>query len=197
MMTTTRRRSMTRARLTDSGLVPVRKADVKAGHGYYLGASRSPSFVLVLAATDDMVRYCDSYSLAVQTQPRWVFEDLTVSARETLERAASDTVKAAESANESTAMGRLAKQCARVAAERVAAHGAPVCLADYDRFVARVKGAPGVDVYGIGQSYGVVGEWDDAANEVDVECTRDDLCRMLGRGLTLVSDRMIKACPKA
>ena len=199
MMTATRSaRSMTRARFTDSGLVPVRKADVKAGHGYYLGASSSPSFVLVLAATDDAVRYCDSYSLAVQTQPRWIFEDLTVSAHETVKRDAASYAKAAETANESTAGGRLTKQCARAAAERLAAHGAPVCLSNYDRYEVRVMGAPGVDVYRIGGNYGAVGNWDDSTNVVDVECSDEDMCAMLARdGVTKVSARLVKACPKA
>jgi hypothetical protein len=198
MMTATRSaRSMTRARFTDSGLVPVRKADVKAGHGYYLGASSSPSFVLVLAATDDAVRYCDSYSLAVQTQPRWIFEDLTVSAHETVKRDAASYAKAAETANESTAGGRLTKQCARVAAERLAAHGAAVVFSDYNRVECRVKGSATVDASRVGKDYGVVGDWDSEANEVTVECSEEDVCRMLGAGVTLGPLRVIKACPTA
>lgn len=198
MMTATRSaRSMTRARFTDSGLVPVRKADVKAGHGYYLGASSSPSFVLVLAVTDDAVRYCDSYSLTVQTQPRWIFEDLTVSAIGTIQRAAAASVKAAATADVATAAGRLAKRIADVYAGQVAAHGAAVVFSDYNRVECRVKGSATVDAYRVGKDYGVVGDWDSDANEVTVECSEEDVCRMLGAGVTLGRLRVIKACPTA
>ena len=198
MNLSTARRSAIRAALTSSGMRPARRTEIKPACGYYMGASSSPTFVLVLSVSDDMVRFCDSYSLAVQTQARWIFEDLVCTARETLVRAAEQSRIAAESADVSTAMGRRTKQIAEVCAGNLALHGAPVCLSNYDRYEVRVMGAPGVDVYGIGKSYGVVGNCDDAANVVNVECSDEDMCAMLAReGVTKVAARLVKACPKA
>jgi len=94
-------------------------------------------------------------------------------------------------------MGRLAKLCARVAAERVTAHGAPVELASFDRYEVRVKGEPGVDVYGVGQEHGMTGDWDDAANEVSVTGSAAEMAALLARpGLTQLSAKLVKACPR-
>lgn len=198
MNLSTARRSAIRAALTSSGMRPARRTEIRPACGYYMGASSSPTFVLVLAVTDETVRFCDSYSLAVQTQARWIFEDLVCRAHETLVRDAENNRIAAVGADLTTAIGRLAKRCAEMCAERLASHGAPVCLSNYDRYEVRVMGAPGVDVYGIGKSYGVVGNCDDAANVVNVECSDEDMCAMLAReGVTKVAARLVKACPKA
>jgi hypothetical protein len=69
-------------------------------------------------------------------------------------------------------------------------------VARFDRFEVRVSAPKGVDVYGIGKNWGVVGDWDDDANEVTVECDRDGVEAMVAAGLTIVSERVVKLCPR-
>lgn len=174
--------------ITASGLTPTRTTPVNAGHGYHYGASSSPSFVLVLAVSDSTVTFCDAYSLTRQSAPRWVFEDLAARGGLTMRRAAGVAHLAAKDAP-ATAAGSLAVQCAKVAAERAKAHGAPVTLADYDRVELRVRGEG--DVYGIATARGVVRDWQ--GSEVTVECSAADARAMLAaHPLEVVSRRTLR-----
>ena len=193
MMTTSRRRSTSRFALTASGLREPVTCDVKPGHGYYIGASSSPSYVLVLSVTDDTVRYADAYSLAVSQSPRWIFADLACTALATLKKRAEATAAYAASCPERERA--FAALCAEGSAGRVSAHGAPVTFADYDSVECRVSAPKGADVYGLAKDVGVVGNWDDDANEVDVECDRGDLPALAAKGLTILSTRTLKTCP--
>lgn len=195
-MTTTRRAS-SRFAVAGFGLRETRSCEIKAGHGYYIGASSSPSFVLVLAVEGSMVRYANAYSLEAHRDSRAVFEDMACSALDTLKKHAAQSAANAVNANESKAAGRLAKQIEKACAGRVAAHGAPVTFADHDKVEARVSAPKGADVYGIAKNWGVVGDWDDDANKVSVECNRGDLGHLAAAGLTIESVRLVKACPTA
>jgi hypothetical protein len=155
MQTMTRTRRPFRAALTESGLVPTKRCEVLAHHGYYFGGSSSPSFVLVLAVTDDYVTYCDARRLESRREQRWVFEDLVSRAGETMRKAAEQAAKDAATADTSKAWGRLAVQGAKLAEERVAMHGALVNLESYDRVRVELVAGEGVFVSG----RGAVGCW--------------------------------------
>jgi hypothetical protein len=197
MMTSTRRAaSPAHLALTASGFREPRTCDVKVGRGYYIGASSSPSFVVVLSVADSMVRYVNSYSLVESSVAMWIFADLACSALATLRKDVERARAEASRADTSTALGRLAVQIETVCEERAAAHGAPVDVARFDRFEVRVSAPKGVDVYGIGKNWGVVGDWDHDANEVSVECDRDGVEGMVAAGLKIVSERVVKLCPR-
>ena len=83
MIALTRTRRPYRAAITENGLVPTKRCEVLANHGYYFGGSSSPSFVLVLAVTAETVVYCDTYKLEPRSEQRWIFEDLATRAGET------------------------------------------------------------------------------------------------------------------
>lgn len=201
MMTTTRRpvrrSAPARACITPGGLTSPKRADVKAGHGYYMGASSSPDFVLVLAMAGDMVAYCGSRDHKRSVMARWIFEDLVSRAGETMRKDAEQTAAAAQGADTSKAMGRLSKQVAEMCAFRVARHGAPVTFADFDRIELVVSAPSDVDVYGVAKKWGIVGDWDSAANRIGVECDRVDVANITEAGLTIESERLVRACPTA
>ena len=96
-MTRTDRRPF-RAAITENGLVPTKRCEVLANHGYYFGGSSSPSFVLVLAVTAETVVYCDTYKLEPRSEQRWIFEDLATRAGETMRQHARQAAKDAETA---------------------------------------------------------------------------------------------------
>lgn len=189
-------RRVSRFALTGSGLRTPRGCEVKAGHGYYIGASSSPSFVVVLGVDGEVVRYVHAYSHAESRTERWIFAGLACSALDTLRNDAEQAAVNARNADASTAMGRLAQQIDRVCAERFASHGHAVDIARFDRFEVRVSAPRGVDVYGIAKTNGVVNDWDDDANEVTVECDRDGVDYLVGAGLKIVRERMTKRCPR-
>ena len=132
--------NMTRAALTASGLVQARNAPVHAGHGYYMGGASSPSFVLVLAVTEDSVTYCDAGRLEARREQRWVFADLVSRAGETVRNAAQQAAMGAKGADPSKAMGRLAILRAKVCADR---YGVLVNF-DSDKNVATIESARSV-----------------------------------------------------
>jgi hypothetical protein len=194
MLSTTRRSAPARFALTGSGLREPRTCDVKASHGYYIGASSSPSYVIVVGVDGDMVRYVDSYSLTESCAARWIFEDLACTALATLKKDEART-HAACTNNLEGASRRLAQMVADMCNHRVNAHGKAVNLADFDKMGLRVSAPKGVDVYGIAKNYGVVGGWDYDANEVDVECDRREIASLLDAGLTILTERLVKTCP--
>lgn len=165
-------------------------------HGYYIGASSSPTFVLVLGVDGDMVRYVNAHSLAEPRASVSIFGSLASSALATLAKDAARTAAAAEGADMTTAVGRLSRQVADMCAARVAAHGAPVVLSDYDKVELRVSAPGEIDVYGVAKMWGVVGDWNHEANAVSVECDREDIARLVAAGLTVESVSLVKACPR-
>lgn len=190
MMTTTRRRSASRAVLTSTGIREPRTCEVKAGHGYWMGASSSPSFVLVLGVAGDMVRYVNARTLEESRAALWIFSDLACSALDTITKRAEQ--------NFFPGIGlRLAQAMHDRAVADLAAHGAPVNFADCDRVVYRVRGTAEVDAERVGGAMGVSGNWDSEANEVDVETDRAGKAHLIAAGLTILSERLVKACPKA
>ncbi len=185
-------------RMGAQGMVRTAKADVKAGHGYWMGASSSPSFVLVLSADESQVVFCNSYTLDRQVIARWVFNDLVTTAGETVRRAAAAAKAAAASATDATAAGRLAIMMADHHAERAQDHGAKVDFSNYTRVEARIAAPAGVDVYGIAKAWGTLTDWDQEANEATIACSDYDLCRMIGaRPVKVLQCRTVKACPAA
>jgi len=58
-----------------------------------------------------------------------------------------------------------------------------------------VSAPAGVDVYGLAKNVGIVGDWDDDANKISVECAREDRGHLEAAGLTIESERVIKTCP--
>jgi hypothetical protein len=195
MMTSTRRAaSPARLALTASGFREPRACDVKVGHGYYIGASSSPTFVLVIGIDDDMVRYIDAHSLTESRVPTWIFADLACSALATLKKDEARTHAACTFRLEGVAR-RLAQDIADMCNYRVLRHGHAVEFADFDKVECRVSAPDGVDVYGLAKSWGVVGDWDSDANKVSVECDRSDIANLAEAGLTIESTRLVKACP--
>lgn len=184
--------NMTRAALTASGLVQTRNAPVHAGHGYYMGGSSSPSFVLVLAVTEDSVAYCDAGRLEARREQRWVFADLVSRAGETVRNAAQQAAMGAKGADPSKAMGRLAILRAKVCADRVEDHGAPVVFADHDRvrFVVTSDG----DAYSADR-YGVLVNFDSDKNVATIESARSVGETLIAAGFRVLSATVIKACP--
>ena len=194
MQTMTRTRRPFRAAITENGLVPTKRCEVLAHHGYYFGGSSSPSFVLVLAVTDDYVTYCDAYRLEVRREQRWIFEDLATRAGETMRQHARQAAKDAASADTSKAWGRLAVQNVKLTADRAAAHGAQVDLADYARVRVAVTGEG--DVYGKASAYGVLAEYTfEAPDRAVVECDKASVALMADAGLTVVSVETMRTCP--
>ena len=202
-MTRTARRPF-RAAITENGLVPTKQCSVYASHGYYFGGSSSPSFVLVLAVTDDYVTYCDAYRLEVRREQRWIFEDLATRAGETMRKAAAQAAKDAATADTSKAWGRLAVQNVKLTADRAAAHGAPVNLESYDRVRVTLVAEEGADVHDFAGSLGVIVSYDSDARTAVVECNRCDLGDFAKRGfasearwpVAVTADETIKECPR-
>lgn len=182
----------TRFALTASGLSAPKRADVKAGHGYYFGASSSPSFALVLSVSDDVVVHADSYSLSVTRTPRWIFEDLAETARETITRDYNRAGAAAVGADRTTAAGRLVILCAKRAEECWESNGAPVVFAEYDRvrFVVTCDG----DAYSADR-FGVLVDFDGDKNVATIETARSLASAFEAAGFRILSTETIKACP--
>lgn len=204
MQTMTRTRRPYRAAITENGLVPTKRCEVLAHHGYYFGGSSSPSFVLVLAVTDDYVTYCDARRLESRREQRWIFEDLAAKAGETMRKAAEQAAKDAATADTSKAWGRLAVQGAKLAEERVAMHGALVNLESYDRVRVELVAGEGVDVYSYAGSLGVFVDYNETARTATVECSQIDFNdyarRVFASGerfdLVLTVVATVKACPR-
>lgn len=203
MQTMTRTRRPYRAALTENGLVPTKRCEVLASHGYYFGGSSSPSFVLVLAVTDDVVVYCDTYKLEARREQRWIFEDLATRAWETMRKEAARTAEAAKMADISPRADRLNAQIAKVCAERVALHGAPVNLENYDRVRVTMVASEG-DVYSFAGALGVIVDYSSEARTAVVECNRVAVNEFTARGfaseerwpLTMTIETL-KECPRA
>lgn len=63
--------------ITDGGLVPAQKADLKPNTIHYLGASSSPKLVIVVNVTDNVIEFLDSHQdYKKQSIERWIGEDL-------------------------------------------------------------------------------------------------------------------------
>jgi hypothetical protein len=169
-----------------------KRCDVYAGHGYYLGASSSPSFVLVLAADDTMVTHVDAHRLSVSRTPRWIFEDLAETARETITRDYNRAGAAAVGADRTTAAGRLVILCAKRAEECWESNGAPVVFAEYDRvrFVVTCDG----DAYSADR-FGVLVDFDGDKNVATIETARSLASAFEAAGFRILSTETIKACP--
>lgn len=183
-----------RAAITSAGLTPTKRCDVRPLHGYYFGGSSSPSFVIVLAVTDDTVTYCDTYKLEPRREQRWIFEDLAATAGETIRRDAERLASATKSADANTAMGRLMIANAKHAAEQCADHGAPVTPADHDR--VRVSVTRDEDAYSADR-YGVLVNYSEDTNTATIETARSVLRVMGEAGFRILSTETIKACPTA
>ena len=194
MSTATRTRRPVRSVLTANGLSAPMSCDVKAGHGYYMGASSSPSFVLVLAATDDVVAHVDSYSLSVSRTQRWIFEDLVMRGLKSITDAYNRAGAEAVRADTKTAMGRLAVQLAKVAEARWEQHSAAVNLADYDR--VRFAVTRDGDAYCADQ-FGVLVDFDSDKNIATIETARSMAAEFERAGFRVLSTETIKACPLA
>jgi hypothetical protein len=132
------------------------RADIKAGHGYWLGASSSPDYVLVLEVTDDSIVYVNAHGLTRSTIVRWVGEDLISKGGATVK------CRAIDDENSDSPF-------AHITWERMLRHGAPVVLADYDRQEVSLRGIGKADHYGIAKNYGVLTDWDGGDCYV-VEC---------------------------
>lgn len=206
MQTTTRAaRRPFRAAIAPAGLVPTKRAEIHASHGYYFGGSSSPSFVLVLAVTDDVVIYCDARGLDARREQRWIFEDLVSRAGETMRKDAARTAENATRPDFSPAAERLNVQIAKVCADRVAAHGAPVNLDNYDRVRVELVAGEGVDVYSYAGALGVIVGYDSDARTAAVECNRDAVNDFTERAfasgeridLKLSVVATLKECPRA
>ena len=204
MQTMTRTRRPFRAAITENGLVPTKRCEVLAHHGYYFGGSSSPSFVLVLAVTDDYVTYCDAYRLESRREQRWIFEDLATRAGETMRKNAEQAAAMAKMADISPRADRLNAQIAKLAEERVAAHGALVNLESYDRVRVELVAGEGVDVYSYAGSLGVIVSYDSDARTAVVECSQIDFNDYTRRAfasgerfdLVLTVVATIKECPR-
>jgi hypothetical protein len=188
----------TRFALTTAGLSAPKRADVKAGHGYYFGASSSPSFALVLSVSDDVVVHADSYSLSVTRTPRWIFEDLVARAAQTV---IDDFNRAAEACNAinkrggpKTTMEQFAFQLARRLDARHESNGAPVSFADHDR--VRFSVTCDGDAYGADQ-FGVLASFDSEKNVAIVETARSEESAFVDAGFRILSTETVKACPTA
>jgi hypothetical protein len=193
-MTTATRNRPFRAAITPAGLVPTKRCTVEPLHGYYFGGSSSPSFVIVLAVTDTTVTYCDAYKLEARREQRWIFEDLTAKAGETIRAGAAKHAAAAKSADENAAMGRLVLANAKRAAEQAADHGARVTPAEHDR--VRLSVTRDADAY-LADQYGVLVDFDDATSAATIETARSVIATMTAAGFRLLSVETIKACPTA
>ena len=169
---------------------------VKAGHGYYFGASSRPSFGIILSVSESTVRYCVPYVLQVRQDRRAIFESLVALGHGTVAKDAEQWAKGEEAADESTPQGRLTKHMAAVCAARLAAHGAPVVFSDYDRMLCRVSAPKGRDVCGLASQWGVVGELEEEWNRITVECDRSTIPSLVECGLTVESAEVARACPR-
>lgn len=204
MNTTTRTaRRPFRAAITAAGLVPTKRAEIHAHHGYYFGGSSTPRYTIVLAVTDDTVVHVDTYKLDVSRTERWIFEDLVSRAGETMRKDAERTAAAAKGADTSKAMGRVDVQIAKVCADRVAAHGAPVNLESYNRVRVELVADEGVDVYSYAGGLGVIVDYSEPARTAAVECSQGDYDAFVRRGmaekwpLALDVVQTLKECPRA
>lgn len=183
--------------MTARSVATVRKSDIsdiQPGRGYYIGASSSPSFVLVLSV-GRLVRYVDAWSLEVSICERDIFNHLAGRAIATLKSHSERMAAYAASCSERERA--FAALCSKASADRVASHGAPIVPSDYDHIEYRVSAPVGADVYGLAKNVGVVGDWDDETNKVSVECSRADRVQIEAAGLTIESERVIKTCPLA
>jgi hypothetical protein len=181
-----------RAAITSAGLVPTKRCAVLAGHGYFFGGSSSPSFVIVLAVTDDSVTYCDAHKLESRREQRWIFEDLAARAGETVRAQAARAAEQAKGADLATAMGRVLARNATFAAEQAADHGATVTFADYDRVRAQVTRDG--DAYYADQ-YGLLVDFNAEQNLATVETGRAALATMTAAGFRVLNTETIRACP--
>lgn len=165
-----------------AGLAAPKRAEVKAGHGYYLGASSSPNYVLVLSVTDDRITYANAYSLEARTEQRWIAEDLIARGGATMAKLASE------------ADGVFAEY----ARARAASHGAPVTLADYDRLEVTLEARDTVataDHYGAAQGYGCLVGGDGVTGFV-VAGSRAALAGVAADArFAVASMRTVKTCP--
>lgn len=196
MQLTNRARPIHRVSLTESGLAlePLKGCFIYAGHGYYFGASSSPSFVIVLSVTPESVTYCDAHGLETRREQRCIFEDLAVRAGETMREHARRAKASAEGADTSKAMGRLAVQIARVTSERAADHGAPVVFADHDRvrFTVTADG----DAYSADR-FGVLSNFDSEKNVATIEAPRSVRAILEAEGFRVLNVETVKSCPRA
>ena len=206
MNTTTRTaRRPFRAAITAAGFVPTKECFVYANHGYYFGGSSSPRYTIVLAVTADTVIHVDTYKLDVSRTARWIFEDLVSTAGETMRKDAARTAENAKGADTSKAMGRVDVQIAKACADRVAAHGAPVDPANYNRVRVELVAGEGVDVYSYANGLGTIVDYNSGARTAAVECSQGDVNdyanRFLRSGerfdLRLSVVATLKECPRA
>ncbi len=118
---------MTTATPTTTKTDRIMRQGLKPGHGYYFGASTSPTYVLALTVTDDVVVYIETSTLRRGTAPRWVAEDLAARAGVTVRQLADDATARKD-------------RFAGARAAHAAAHGLAAQPADFDRL--RVRAAP-------------------------------------------------------
>lgn len=159
--------NLSRARVTSSGLRPTVSLELVA------------------------VRYTGTYDLGAKAMSRWIFDDLVARAGETLQREFRAAERAAETADEKTAAGRLTVSRARTLARMIRSNGAKVALADYDRVRVTVTGEG--DVYGTASDFGVVVSED--GQTVAVECARRDVPQFTAAGLTVRDVVTTRTCP--
>ena len=181
--------------LTVEGLTAPKRAEIHCMSGYYFGASSSPSFVIVIGLTDDLVSYVDARTLEVQRAQRWIFEDLVGRAAETIRKDAERTAAAAVGADTTKAMGRLAVQIAEMCEWRMRTNGSHVEPEGYDRVRATLRGEG--DVYGRADQFGVLVDWNPETGTAIVEGARREFTfdALVKAQLNLDNVETIKECP--
>jgi hypothetical protein len=185
-MQTTRATKSTRFAIDSAGLRAPQRVEVKAGHGYYMGASSSPNYALVLSVTDSQIVYATSYSLERVVCQRWIAEDLIATAGETVKRRAIDDKNAGSPCRDATW-------------NRTMAHGAAADPSSYDRVEVTLLAVGEADHYGAAKAYGVLTGWGGTdANIHVVECAASEAQTLAADvRFKVVGFRTIKACPTA
>lgn len=164
------------------GLRSARRNEIQTGHGYYLGASSSPFYVLILSATEESIAYVNVSTLERRVERRWIVEDLISTAGETVKRRAIDDQNNGSPCREATWA-------------RMMAHGAEASPARFDRQEVTLQARGEGDHYGAAKANAVLTSWD-GGSEFVVECDAAQTAKFAADvRFVVTSMRTIKACP--
>jgi hypothetical protein len=172
----------TRFAISSNGLRLARRTEIQAGHGYYLGASSSPFYVLVLGVTEESIAYVNASTLERRVERRWIVEDLISTAGETVKRRAIDDQNNGSPCREATWA-------------RMMAHGAAASPALCDRQEVTLQARGEGDHYGAAKANAVLVSWD-GRSEFIVECDAAQTAKFAAdERFVVTSVRTLLACP--
>lgn len=142
-----------------SGLVEVKdKILILPNSEYYLGASSSPTHIIVVSVNNNVITYRSSPYDRDQRIETWIGKDLITKGTEIWLK--SGYAKYSKDTSKTLRANLQGKK-----GPRNGKHS----IAKYRKFLVTAWGDTGQDVYSIGKAQGVVGDWDDVENSIEVE----------------------------